>query len=313
MRQPTPLGPGDLIALQVRLTHHANPVVAQRARETLRELDPRLAADFLSHDASEEVLAYFAQEVGKAPVLEAIVRRRDVPRLLLVELAGRLSPDLQEILLLREDAIVEEPSILDELEKNPRLSSFARRRSAELREHLLRPAAPLPEFEDDGPEPSDVEVAEAVEAVRAYPSAGEVDEKTGLSEVQVRALPMRIRLRLARGASRKLRGILIRDVAPRVALATITSNSWSDTEIEQVCRARNVAIEVLDAIAGEREWTRKYPIVMALVSNPKTPVPAAMRLLHRLAVRDLRTLSRDRNISDAVRSRSQRLYRIKIG
>jgi hypothetical protein len=30
-------------------------------------------------------------------------------------------------------------------------------------------------------------------------------------------------------------------------------------------------------------------------------------------VRDLRILSRDRNVSDAVRSQSQRLYRIKIG
>ena len=147
----------------------------------------------------------------------------------------------------------------------------------------------------------------------ALPAAGEVDDETGLTETQVRALPMRMRLRLARGASRKLRGMLIRDVAPRVALATIVNNSWSDGEIEQVCRARNVAVEVLETIAAQREWTRKYPIVVALVSNPKTPVPAALRLLHRLAVRDLRNLSRDHNISDAVRTRSQRLYRIKIG
>jgi hypothetical protein len=303
--------PENLIALQVRLTRHRDPVVAQRARDSLRELDPRMAAEFLGQDASEEVLVYFGVEIAKPPIVEAILRRRDAPRHLLVELAGKLSPELQELLLLREDAIVEEPAILDALERNPRLSAYARRRAAEIRQHLLRPAAPAPE-EDEEPEP-ELDLAEVVAAASALPPAGEVDEETGLSEMQVRALPTGMRLRLARGASRKLRLMLIRDVSPRVALATITSNSWSEGEIEQVARLRNVAVEVLQAIAAERDWTRRYPIVIALVSNPKTPVPAALRLLHRLAVRDLRLLARDRNISDAVRSRSQRLYRVKIG
>ncbi len=306
-------GPGHLIAIQVGLTRNADPVVAQRARDSLRELDARVAAEFLGHEATEDVLVYFGTNLAKPPILEAILRRRDAPRPLLTDLAGRLSPELQEILLLREDAIVEAPEILAALEGNPRLSAFARRRSAEIREHLLRPTAPHePEVEE--PPPTAGELAAALAELNVQPGAeGEVDDETGLTEIQVRALPMRMRLRLARGASRKLRGMLIRDVSPRVALATIANNTWSDGEIEQVCRARNVAVEVLETLAAQREWTRKYPIVIALVSNPKTPVPAALRLLHRLAVRDLRILARDHNVSDAVRSRSQRMYRIKIG
>ncbi|HZI64162.1 MAG TPA: hypothetical protein VFE44_05230 [Thermoanaerobaculia bacterium] len=304
--------PENLIALQVRLTRHRDPVVAQRARDSLRELDPRMAAEFLIQDASEEVLLYFGVEIAKPPILEAILRRRDAPRHLLVELAGKIGPELQEILLLREDAIVEEPAILDALERNPRLGTYARRRAVEIRQHLLRPPAPAAEDEEEE-ELAGLDLAEVVAAASAFPPAGEMDEETGLTEMQVRALPTGMRLRLARGASRKMRIMLIRDVSPRVALATISGNSWSEGEIEQVCRLRNIAVEVLDAIAKEREWTRRYPIVIALVSNPKTPVPAALRLLHRLAVRDLRLLAKDRNISDAVRSRSQRMYRIKIG
>ena len=303
--------PENLIALQVRLTRHRDPVVAQRARDSLRELDPRMAAEFLVQDASEEVLLYFGVEIAKPPILEAILRRRDAPRHLLVELAGKIGPELQEILLLREDAIVEEPAILDALERNPRLSTYARRRAVEIRQHLLRPPAPADEEEEA--ELAELDLEEVVAAASAFPPAGEMDEETGLTEMQVRALPTGMRLRLARGASRKMRLMLIRDVSPRVALATVSGNSWSEGEIEQVCRLRNIAVEVLDAIAKEREWTRRYPIVIALVSNPKTPVPAALRLLHRLAVRDLRLLAKDRNISDAVRSRSQRMYRIKIG
>ena len=48
---------------------------------------------------------------------------------------------LQEALLLRQDAIVEEPLILDALERNPYLSPFSRRRILEYREHLLPRAA----------------------------------------------------------------------------------------------------------------------------------------------------------------------------
>jgi len=305
-----PLPPEELIPLQVGLTRHADPMVAQRARAGLRGLDQRVAAAFLAEAAGEETLAYFAAEIDNPLLLEAILRRRDLPLYLLVELARRVTPDLQEVLLLRQDAIVQDPRILAALEENPQLTSFALRRAAEIREHLIAPASAAP---GAAPAASDLELHAALEAARAQPASGEVDEVTGLSEGQVRTLPLPLRLRLSRGASRSLRSMLIKDPAPIVALSTIDNNVWTDSEIEQICRARNVPYEVLDAISGHREWTRKYPIVIALVSNPKTPAPSALRLLPQLPVRDLRLLSRDRNVSDAVRSQSQRLYRIKIG
>jgi hypothetical protein len=40
-------------------------------------------------------------------------------------------------------------------------------------------------------------------------------------------------------------------------------------------------------------------------------VALALRLVPRLAVRDLRFLSRDHNVADPVRTLAQRLYRIK--
>ncbi len=91
------------------------------------------------------MLEYFALGETHPIILEAIMRRRDVPRHLLVDLAARLTPDLQESLLLRQDAIIEEPEILSSLESNPELSVYARRRIGEYREHLLpreRPAEP---------------------------------------------------------------------------------------------------------------------------------------------------------------------------
>jgi len=304
-----PLPAEELIPLQVRIATGGDPELAGRAATALGQVDARVAAPFLSAGAGRDVLAYFAKNAAHPLILEAVIRRRDVPRPLLVELARELPADLQEILILRQDAIVEEPTILDALAANPQLSLYSRRRIAEYREHLLprarRPAEAAEEEIDDEA------FFAAITQARSAPASGEMDEATGLSEGQIRLLPIPARLRLARGAPRLLRTILLRDPNPRVAVTVLTGNVLSDQEIEQVARSRSVAEDVLEEIAKRREWVAKSAIVHALVSNPRTPVGIGVRLVPRLSVHELREPSRDRNIPDAVRSTALRLYRIK--
>jgi hypothetical protein len=307
-----PLPPEQLIPLQVALTRHADGALAGRAAEALRGADPRLLAPYLAGAAGEEVLAFYALHLTHPLVIEAILRRRDVSRPLLADLARRLSPDLQEMLLLRQDAIVEAPEILAALEENPQLSPYSQRRILEYREHLLprdRPVRPIAVGEAE--EIDDAAFAAAVAAARQQPAEGEVEETSGLSEGQIRLLPIPARMRLTRGASRQLRGILIRDPNARVALSVIQNNALSEQELEQIARNRSVAEDVLIAIASRREWNSKPGIVRSLVQNPRTPVAPALRLVPKLSVRDLRDVSRDRNVADAVRAMALRLYRIK--
>jgi hypothetical protein len=308
-----PVGPEDLVPLQVELTRSGGAMVASRARESLLAMDARILAPFLASDASESVLAFFAEPGLPASLHEAIIRRRDVPRILLLEMARHLDADLQEILLLRQDAIVEEPGILDAMEENPRVGAYALRRIAEFREHLVRDGAQeAPAVYGEFVEATDEELKIAIEAARHEPAVGDQDEVTGLSEGQIRTLPVGARLRLTRGAPRSLRGLLIRDNHPLVAVSTLENNVWSDQEIEQIARSRSVSLDVLAGITKRRDWMRKYPIVLAVVANPRTPIPSALRLIPQLGARDLRNLSRDRNVADAVRSQAQRLYRIKV-
>ncbi len=314
-----PLPLDQLLPLQVRLASGDDPELATRARASLQSLELRVAIPFLEHEATGPELTYFAQENDDPRLLEVIVRRRDVPRPVLVQLARKIHVDLQEILLLRQDAILEEPAILDALAANPLVSIYSQRRIAEYRTHLLpqREAritlARIQEKVQDLPEETvDDEVVEvAVNAALSLPVEGEVDEKTGLSEGQIRLLPVPIRVRLTRGASRTLRALLVRDSNSQVAVAVLQFNSIPDQELEGIARNRSVCEEVLEYIAKRREWFGKYPIARAMVVNPKTPVAVSMRILPRLSVRDLREVGRDRNIPDAVRSSALRLYTIK--
>jgi len=309
-----PVPPEELIPVQVELARGRDAEIAQSASQTLLGLDPRIAGPFLEHQAYESVLAFFAAESSHPGIIEVIIRRRDVPRQVLKDLARRVPPDLQEVLILRQDAILDEPTILEALESNPQLSSYTQRRIAEYRQHLL----PRERGGTAGPTPAAIEEMEDEDLAitlaaikRALPVEGEVEDQTGLSEGQIRMLPVPARLKLSRGAGRVLRGFLLRDSNTQVALSALLSNNLPEQEVEQIANSRSVAEEILDAISRKREWVSRYSVAKALVKNPKTPLPISMKLINRMAVRDLRDLARDKNIPDAVRSTALRLYRIK--
>lgn len=314
-----PLPPDELVAVQVALAGGQDPELATVAAWALGKLDPERVAAMIQDGAPADVLSWFGRESDDPRVVEAVLRRLDVPRELLAQLAPRLSASLQEVLLLRQDAILERPEILDALETNPELSTYSRRRIGELRDHLLGGRAKAAEeeaSEREAPaeedEPTEQEVLQAIEEARRKPGTGtDHDRQTGLSDAQIRLLPVPVRRKLARGASKSLRSILIRDPNAQVAVAALSEGALSDGEVEQIAANRAVVGEVLEEIARRREWTSKQKIVSALVHNPRTPAGIAVRFLSRLSVRELRNLSRDHNVSSAVRTQAQRMYRMK--
>ncbi len=338
---PVPLE--ELVTLQVYLAGLDEPEISPVAADSVRQLEPQAAAGVIA-DAPDEVVTFLARNHPHPSVVQKVLQRRDVSRDLLCELAPDLDEELQEILLLRQDAIVECPEILDALETNRQLSSFAVRRIQEYRQHLV-PAARLrqgraaPEKPLAGALPgSEVEGAasgalgglseEAAPETGDLAGAGldgaELDETElaemanglmhpeGFSEVNIRNLPVPVRMQLSRGAPRNLRQVLIRDSNPAVALSVLNNNAITESELEQIASNRSVLEDVLEDICRKPRWMRKYRIVRALVANPRTPVGVAVRLTGQLSVRDLRSLSRDRNIPEAVRATALRLYRIKL-
>ncbi len=82
---------------------------------------------------------------------------------------------------------------------------------------------------------------------------------------------------------------------------------------EVLIHARNLSLpgEIIGKIANNREWTKNYTVILALVENPKTPISRALAFVKQLHARDLKLLSRDRNISPVIRSLAQNLEKQK--
>jgi hypothetical protein len=123
----------------------------------------------------------------------------------------------------------------------------------------------------------------------------------------------RDRMKLAMKGDREARSILIRDANKVVSSAVINNPRITDHEVENISAMRTVADEVLRLIALNRTWARSYPIIHNLARNPRTPIPTAMNILPRIRTKDLKNLTQNRNVSEAVRRQAQRLTATRAG
>jgi len=119
------------------------------------------------------------------------------------------------------------------------------------------------------------------------------------------------RMKLAMKGDREARGILIRDSNKVVATGVINNPRITDHEVENISAMRTVSDEVLRLIGNNRAWARHYPIIHNLARNPRTPMATAMQILTRIRSKDLKSLSQNRNVSEAVRRQAYRLSEMR--
>jgi hypothetical protein len=142
------------------------------------------------------------------------------------------------------------------------------------------------------------EVPHEDESAEGEPRASTVQKIAALNVAQ--------RMSLAMKGSREERAVLIRDPNKIVGVSVLSSPKVTESEIEAIAKMANVSDEILRLIGFSRNWTKSYAIVHALVKNPKTPVAMSMNFLSRLAEKDLRSLSTNRNVPEMVRVTARR-------
>ncbi len=88
------------------------------------------------------------------------------------------------------------------------------------------------------------------------------------------------RLKIIRDTDRTLHIYLLKN--PRLGLDEVTTLAKTPT----------ISVEVLKAVAERREWYQRSEVATALVRNPKTPVPIAIRMLDHISQQELRRLAK---------------------
>ena len=131
-------------------------------------------------------------------------------------------------------------------------------------------------------------------------------------EKKIRDMSIGHKIKLAYKGNKEARSILVRDANKTVAVAVVKSGRMTDTEVASYAGNRNLCDDVIREIARNKEFTRKYPVQMALVSNPKTPVNVAMVFLAQLQKKDLQALMRNRNVSSVIATAARKRYKEKF-
>ena len=133
------------------------------------------------------------------------------------------------------------------------------------------------------------------------------EEERSSIAAQVARLSVPEKVELAVKGNREVRRILSRDASSMVARSVIGSPKLTEDDIISYAASSLTHEEVLRFIADSRQWTANRQVVNALVQNPRTPPPAAIRFLKSYQVNELRVLSLNRSLSAVVRQEARRL------
>jgi hypothetical protein len=156
------------------------------------------------------------------------------------------------------------------------------------------------DFSNDLTEETGEEIDEAVERRR----------ESLFHKIKQMNIPQRIKLALL--GNRAARAILVRDSNRMVAVSAIRNPGVTDMEIILIVQSKTANEEVLNQIASTRRWTRNYQVKVALVNNPKTPPPLALRFIRHLRDKELQALSKNKDVPGVIASSAMRLYQQKI-
>jgi len=117
-----------------------------------------------------------------------------------------------------------------------------------------------------------------------------------------RILKMNIpeKIRLAMLGNREARNILILDRNKVIPMAVMRSPKLTDNDILIYAQHKNLPNDIYKYIAHNKKWIKNYPVKLALVNNPKTPLPIAIRLLEHIHDNDLKAVRRNKNISSVL-------------
>jgi len=317
-RGALPLPPVELATVLFVLHHDPDPEIKSTARDSLESLPDSVCDAVLSGPAHPALLSHLAHACKEdASRLEKIALNPAADDTTLAFLATAPFVQIVEIISHNQERMLRAPEIVDALGANPltgravidRILSFLEvERGAGDGEATTRGAVSDAEAEAALRAVLGEEMAEFVHQL-VEESDDEVDEEHRDLSLYSMIQNMTVfqKIRLGRMGNKEARGLLIRDRNKIVAIAAITSPKITDNEVVSIAQSRNVCEDVLRMVSMSREWTRNYQVKLALVGNPKCPLPAAVKFVNYLQDKDLRHLMRSKDVPSAVATHARRI------
>ena len=150
-------------------------------------------------------------------------------------------------------------------------------------------------------------------SVSLPPNKKETPENEEDLNIAQRIMQMNVgqKVKTAMKGDKEARTILIKDTNRDVYMAVLKNPGLKENEIEMLTKNTGTNVEILRAIANNREWVANRNILYGLVMNPKTPVSLSIRFLSRLGRKDLEFIAKSRSLPVALRNNAKRMISSK--
>lgn len=119
-----------------------------------------------------------------------------------------------------------------------------------------------------------------------------------------RPLALGERKALARAHRREMLEHLLRDPHPDVVAVLLDNPHLTERDVLVVASRRPSLPQALAHVAANERWAPRYRVRLALVKNPYTPLPWAIRLATTLRAGDLREVASDSNLASLLRQQA---------
>jgi hypothetical protein len=324
---PAVAGP-DLVTMLWFLSHDEEPQVRDTAARTAEGLPDRIWGVALRFEGLKgAVLDWLAERfMGRDAALELLLLNPSTPDETLARLAPAVGQRLVEIIRQNELRLLRHDDIIRGLCRNPSaLAStidgacdFCVRNGlvlldvpqiveAHKRVHGVDPTAKAAEDSAAAlmAEYHDELAREAEEGGGARADTVEDQQRKLTITQRIMKMSVAEKIKLATLGNREARTILVRDANKLVSLAAAQSPRITDGEILGLANSKTASAEILRYIYDNREFLKTYSIRVALVRNPKVPLPTALKFLPTLQERDIKELARDRNVPVTVQAQAK--------
>ncbi|MBT8495505.1 MAG: hypothetical protein KJO07_20820, partial [Deltaproteobacteria bacterium] len=142
----------------------------------------------------------------------------------------------------------------------------------------------------------------------AWTDAEDSGSSAALSPFQrIKTASMTEKIHMAKHGSKSERAAVIRDPNKTLHQYVIRNPHVQLDEVGQMARMTAVSPDVLKFISDKREWYQRPEIAAALVRNPRTPVPLAVKVLRHVSKNELRQIAKGNGVRSAIASAARKL------
>ena len=124
---------------------------------------------------------------------------------------------------------------------------------------------------------------------------------------QILGMSIGQKIKLALRGNGDARTILLRDGSKLVRRFVLMNPRIGDNEIVAITRNKSIDDDLLRMVSENREWMRLYQVRVGLATNPKTALPLAIKLVGTLDDRDIRQISKSKNVQQGVAAQARRI------